>query len=91
MSELPSPEKQGPTRWQRVRRLSAWLLLAWFCLTFGVVFFARELDQIKVFGWPLSFYMAAQGAILLYLLIVGVYAICMRRLDRHPSRRSHAE
>jgi putative solute:sodium symporter small subunit len=46
------------------------------------VYFARELANITVFGWPLSFYMAAQGASLVCLAIIGVYAWRMRRFDR---------
>ena len=68
--------------WARARRLSAQLLLLWLATTFGTVFFARELAGVTVFGWPLSFYLAAQGAALIYLAILGVYALAMTRLDR---------
>lgn len=68
--------------WRRVRLLTATLLLAWFLLTFGVVFFARELSAFTLFGWPFSFYMAAQGLILLYLAIIALYVKRMRRLDQ---------
>ena len=45
------------------------------------MFFARELSTLALFGWPLSFYLAAQGVSLLFLLILAVYALCMRRFD----------
>lgn len=67
--------------WRRTRRLTGWLLLSWFGATFGAVFFARELAALTLFGWPLSFYLAAQGIALLYLLILAVYAWRMRRYD----------
>ena len=54
----------------------------WLGTGFGTVFFARELSSITVFGWPLSFYMAAQGASLVCLAIIGAYAWRMRRYDR---------
>lgn len=73
--------------WQRCARLSAVLLLVWLATTFGSVFFARELAGLTVFGWPLSFYLAAQGAALIYLAIVGAYAFWMRRFDREFHRR----
>ncbi|AIY43527.1 hypothetical protein LT85_4369 [Collimonas arenae] len=57
-------------------------MLAWFGLTFGVIFFAREMANMTFFGWPLSFYMAAQGLALAYLLIVAVYTWQMRKIDR---------
>lgn len=68
--------------WARARRLSAILLLLWFLTTTGTVFFARALAGVTVFGWPLSFYLAAQGASLVYLTILGVYALAMARHDR---------
>jgi putative solute:sodium symporter small subunit len=67
--------------WQRTSRLTSALLLAWLITTFCSAFFARELAGLTVFGWPLSFYLAAQGAALIYLAIVAVYALTMRRLD----------
>ena len=66
--------------WQRNRRLIAGLLAVWFVVTFVVAFFARELS-FRLFGWPFSFWVASQGAIVIYLLIVGVYVWRMDRLD----------
>ena len=68
--------------WRRVQRFTALLLLVWFAATFGIAFFARELAQFTIFGWPFSFYMAAQGLTLLYVVIVAVYVLRMRRLDK---------
>jgi putative solute:sodium symporter small subunit len=68
--------------WRRTRLLTAWLLSIWFVLTFTVIFFARELTDFTLFGWPFPFYMAAQGLIIVYLAIIGVYARQMKRLDK---------
>ena len=68
--------------WRRTRRLTGILLALWLVTGVGTVFFARDLAHLSVFGWPLSFYMAAQGASLVYLAIIGAYALRMRRLDR---------
>ena len=71
----------GPRRrWRRTRALTAWLLLAWFAVTFVMAWFARELS-FEFFGWPFSFYMGAQGSIVAYLLIAVAYARRMNRLD----------
>jgi putative solute:sodium symporter small subunit len=72
--------------WARARRLILVLLGLWLATGFGTVFFARDLDHLSVFGWPLSFYMAAQGASLIYLAIIGIYAWRMRVLDRDFAR-----
>jgi putative solute:sodium symporter small subunit len=72
--------------WARARRLILVLLGLWLATGFGTVFFARDLDHLSVFGWPLSFYLAAQGASLIYLAIIGAYAWRMRVLDRQFAR-----
>jgi putative solute:sodium symporter small subunit len=85
LSTPPSRERILAARalhWQRKRRLILVLLGLWLATSFGTVFFARDLAHLSVFGWPLSFYLAAQGASLIYLAITGVYAWRMRILDR---------
>lgn len=84
---LKTRPRHPASHWQSTRRLTLGLLLIWFALTFCVIFFARELSNVSLFGWPLSFYMAAQGLALGYLLIVAVYTWQMKRIDqRQPDR-----
>ena len=59
-------------------RVRAWLLFLWATASFGVCFFARDLDQV-VAGWPLNFWLAAQGSVLVFIGIVVVYAWWMNR------------
>ena len=68
-------------RWQRTLRLTALLLAIGFVVTFGISYFARTLN-FDWFGWPFSFWMAAQGTLVVYLVLVVIYARAMRRLDR---------
>jgi putative solute:sodium symporter small subunit len=86
---MPSTEQRGSIWWRRTRRLTLLLLAIWFALTFVAIFFARELSQLVVLGWSLSFYLAAQGALLGYLALIGIYALCMRRLDRKALEERH--
>ena len=72
--------------WQRTRRMTTLLLGLWLATTLVPLFFARELARFTLFGWPLSFYLAAQGAALVYLAIVGVYTWRMRRIDAQYQR-----
>jgi putative solute:sodium symporter small subunit len=72
--------------WRRTRLLTAALLCLWFCATFGIGFFARELEHIRFFGWPLSYYMGAQGSLIIFLGIIGFYALAMRRIDDEATR-----
>jgi putative solute:sodium symporter small subunit len=66
--------------WRAIQRWTVGLLIVWGLVTFGVAFHARALD-FSFFGWPFSFWVGAQGATLVYLLLVGLYAWAARRLD----------
>lgn len=77
--------------WRRVRKLTLALLLLWFAITFGVVFFARELAGVVVLGWPVPFYMASQGTMLVYLLIIGIYALAMKKIDALAQAQTQAK
>jgi len=68
--------------WQRTRRLTFALLGFWLCVTFGSTWFARDINQIVILGFPLGFYMAAQGALVIFLLIIWWYNRQMRKIDR---------
>lgn len=67
--------------WQKTLRLTAVLLVIWFVVTYVMAFFARDLASINFFGWPLSFYIGAQGALIVYCLIIWYYAKRMNELD----------
>ena len=67
--------------WSRNLRLTAVLLLIWFVATFVMAWYAVPLAEINFFGWPLSFYMAAQGSLIIYVLVIWFYARSMRKLD----------
>ena len=66
--------------WLKNRLVIALLLAIWFAVTFGVSYFARALS-FNFFGWPFSFWVGAQGSLLVYCLIIGCYAWYMNRLD----------
>lgn len=66
--------------WQRTCRLTLILLLAWTGVGFGLTYCARSLS-FSFFGWPFSFWVASQGALGIFLMIVAYYAYAMRKLD----------
>ncbi|NBR28160.1 MAG: DUF4212 domain-containing protein [Betaproteobacteria bacterium] len=68
--------------WRRNLVVTAVLLLIWFIATFVEAWYARELNAITFFGFPLGFYMSAQGSLVIYVVIIGVYARFMQKLDK---------
>lgn len=68
--------------WHRTLGLTVFLLLLWFGTTFFAGFYATELNAYEFLGFPLGFYILAQGALIAYLFIIGVYVLAMNWLDR---------
>jgi putative solute:sodium symporter small subunit len=83
-------EDRQRTYWRRTLRVTGALLALWFVVTFGVAFYARQL-QFSFFGWPFSFWAAAQGALVLYVLIIVAYAWAMNRIERRYEREAGAD
>ena len=67
--------------WHKNLVITAILLSIWFVVTFVEAWFARELNQFSFFGFPLGFYMSAQGSLAIYVILIGTYAWYMNRLD----------
>ncbi len=65
----------------KVRRLTWALMGVWAVASFGWLPFARALN-FKVFDWDFSFWMAAQGSVLVFFLITVVYAWLVNRWER---------
>jgi cation/acetate symporter len=68
------PETTTRRNW----RLHASLLALWFVFSFGVTFFARDLPG-NFFSWPIAYWFAAQGSLLIFIGIVVAFAIVANR------------
>ncbi len=66
--------------WSKNLRITAILLAIWFVVTYVVSYFARDLN-FTFFGWPFSFWMGAQGSLVIYVGIIWYYARYMNNLD----------
>ena len=75
MADPDALERHDP----RVLRLKAALLAVWVLVSFGLTFFARDM-QFAIGPWQFSYWVAAQGALGAYIAIVVVYAWAMTRL-----------
>jgi len=67
--------------WRRNLVVTAILLLIWFIATFVEGWYAKELNSISFLGFPLGFYMSAQGSLIIYVAIIWYYAHYMNKLD----------
>jgi putative solute:sodium symporter small subunit len=79
-------EKESLRRyWRSNLRIMAVLLLVWFFAGLGCgVLWADWLNQFKLPGtaFPLGFWFAQQGSIIVFVIVILVYCILMNGLDR---------
>ncbi len=68
--------------WHKNLVITGILLAVWFVVTFVEAWFARELNTVTFLGFPLGFYMSAQGSLVIYVAIIGIYAYLMGKLDK---------
>ncbi|WP_322106636.1 DUF4212 domain-containing protein [Paraburkholderia sp. J41] len=68
--------------WRFNIALIAVLMTLGFLVSFVAPLFAHALAGVRFAGFSLPFYLGAQGAILIYVLLVGVYIVLMQRADR---------
>lgn len=79
---MATPEKRR-AHWRANLRLLACLLFVWALVSFGCsIFFVEQLDRIQIGGFKLGFWMAQQGSIYTFVLLIAYYAWRMNHLDR---------
>ena len=70
------------THWRRTRSLM-WVTLAiWFVFSFLVHWFADALNGASFLGFPLGFYMAAQGSLFVFVVLIFWFARTQDKIDR---------
>ena len=67
--------------WEKTRRLM-WISLAiWAFFSFVIHFFVNTLNSIVILGFPLGFYMAAQGSLIAFVVLIFWYATRQHQID----------
>jgi putative solute:sodium symporter small subunit len=67
------------------------LMAIGFSVSFVVPLFARQLSSVFMAGFRLPFYLGAQGAILIYLVLIVIYIVLMTFADRALRRAAAAD
>jgi putative solute:sodium symporter small subunit len=67
--------------WHKNLIVTAMLLFIWFLVTFVEGWYARELNAYTFLGFPLGFYMSAQGSLIVYVALIWYYQHYMNKLD----------
>lgn len=66
---------------KRVRNIAVYLSI-WFVVSFGAVFMAESLSQFTFNGMPFHYFMGAQGALIVFVILLFTNAIQSDKIDR---------
>ena len=75
-----SPEDRVE-HWRLTRRLMFAHLTVWFIFAYVVHWFALPLNQINFFGWPLGYYMSAQGSLIVFVVQLFLFSRQQHAID----------
>ena len=80
MAQLTTEQREA--YWRKTSRLM-WIIMGWWVFfSFLIPAFAVQLNQIKILGFPLGFYMAAQGSLISYVVLCFWNASAQNKIDK---------
>jgi putative solute:sodium symporter small subunit len=80
MSDNITPETAAGY-WAKTKSLM-WLVLGiWFLASFVIHFFVSALNEVTFIGFPLGYYMAAQGSLVIFVVLIFWFAHRQNRID----------
>ncbi|MBM3556655.1 MAG: DUF4212 domain-containing protein [Alphaproteobacteria bacterium] len=81
MDQHPLTPEQAKAYWARTSSLMWTLMIIWFVFSFVIHMWAPELNKIRIIGFPLGFYMAAQGSLIVFVVICFWNASAQNKID----------
>lgn len=69
------------TYWRNIRRVTVILLMVWLAVTLALPWFATELNQLRIGRFPLGFWMSAQGAVGIYVVLIVAYIWAVEKIE----------
>jgi putative solute:sodium symporter small subunit len=81
MAQQPIAADKMEAYWAKTQRLMWTIMALWLFFSFVVHFFALQLNNIVIIGFPLGFYMAAQGSLIAFVVLCFWNARAQNRID----------
>jgi len=79
MSDMTPAVREA--HWAKTRNLTILVLAIWFIFSFVVHWFAADLNSVSFLGFPLGFYMAAQGSLVIFVVLIFWLAHRQNKID----------
>lgn len=68
--------------WNATRMLMFFMLFLWIVFSFVIHMFVNQLNHVTLLGFPLGFYMAAQGSLIAFVVMLFWFARAQDNIDR---------
>jgi putative solute:sodium symporter small subunit len=89
MANLTPEQKES--YWKYNIKLTTILLAIWFVVTYLLGgLWAGALNQVVILGFPLGYYVAAQGSLAIFVIEIAIYAKLMNAKDLEYGIREEA-
>lgn len=75
-------QERAKAHWSATSRLTLMMLAIWAFFSFFIHMFAGSLNGIKILGFPMGFYMAAQGSLIVFVTMLFWFAKAQDKIDR---------
>jgi len=62
--------ENNTAHWEKTRSLTFLVLGLWFVFAFVVHWFAASLNEFSFMGFPLGYYMAVQGSLAIFVVLI---------------------
>lgn len=76
------PEDTVKAHWAETQRLTYIMIGIWALFSFFIHMLATGLNGVKILGFPVGFYMAAQGSLVVFVLQLFWFAKAQDKVDR---------
>jgi putative solute:sodium symporter small subunit len=76
---MAAPDRVG--YWNKTRNLMFVMMALWLFFSFVIHMFVGTLNQIVILGFPLGFYMAAQGSLIAFVIMLFWFARRQNAID----------
>ncbi|MBM5788135.1 MAG: DUF4212 domain-containing protein [Pelagibacterales bacterium] len=77
---MATPKQEA--HWQATKRLMIITMLLWFFFSTVVFMFAADINGVKFLGYPLGYYMTAQGSMLAFIIMIFWSNNRQEKIDR---------
>jgi putative solute:sodium symporter small subunit len=77
-----APNDNDQRHWAATTRLTWTMLAIWAIFAFIIHMFAAALNGVSILGFPMGYYMAAQGSLIVFVVMLFWFARAQDKIDR---------